>query len=89
MPEPHVVPVEIRGQRYPIRSALDAQYVNGLAIVRRRKNARGVRIDAVGRLAAAGGAGGAEHRRRAVPLPGCRRRPAAAPCERTKPLNVW
>lgn len=32
MPEPHVVSVEIRGQRYPIRSTLDAQYVNGLAV---------------------------------------------------------
>ena len=31
MSEPHVVSVEIRGQRYPIRSSLDAQYVNGLA----------------------------------------------------------
>ena len=31
MPEPQVVTVEIRGQRYPIRSNLDAQYVNGLA----------------------------------------------------------
>jgi cell division protein ZapA len=27
----HIVSVEIRGQRYPIRSDLDAQYVNGLA----------------------------------------------------------
>ena len=31
MPEPQVVSVEIRGQRYPIRSDLDANYVNGLA----------------------------------------------------------
>ena len=31
MPEPHVVSVEIRGQRYPIRSELDARYVNVLA----------------------------------------------------------
>jgi cell division protein ZapA len=31
MAEPQVVSVEIRGQRYPIRSTLDAQYVNGLA----------------------------------------------------------
>ena len=31
MSEPSVVSVEIRGQRYPIRSNLDAQYVNGLA----------------------------------------------------------
>jgi cell division protein ZapA len=31
MGEPQVVSVKIRGQRYPIRSALDAQYVNGLA----------------------------------------------------------
>jgi cell division protein ZapA len=31
MAEAHVVSVEIRGQRYPIRSALDAQYVVGLA----------------------------------------------------------
>ena len=31
MPEPNVVSVEIRGHRYPIRSTLDAQYVNGLA----------------------------------------------------------
>ncbi|RPI57846.1 MAG: cell division protein ZapA [Acidobacteria bacterium] len=32
MPDPHVVSVEIRGQRYPIRSTLDPQYVNGLAV---------------------------------------------------------
>ena len=31
MPEAQVVSVEIRGQRYPIRSDLDAKYVNGLA----------------------------------------------------------
>jgi cell division protein ZapA len=31
MSEPNVVSVEIRGQRYPIRSDLDANYVNGLA----------------------------------------------------------
>ena len=31
MLEPTIVSVEIRGQRYPIRSALDAQYVHGLA----------------------------------------------------------
>jgi cell division protein ZapA len=31
MPDSHVVSVEIRGQRYPIRSDLDATYVNGLA----------------------------------------------------------
>ena len=31
MAEAHVVSVEIRGQRYPIRSTLDPQYVNGLA----------------------------------------------------------
>ena len=31
MVEAHVVSVEIRGQRYPIRSTLDGQYVNGLA----------------------------------------------------------
>lgn len=31
MPEPHVVSVEIRGQRYPIRSDLDSSYVNVLA----------------------------------------------------------
>jgi len=31
MTEPHVVSVEIRGQRYPIRSTLDAQYVAELA----------------------------------------------------------
>jgi cell division protein ZapA len=31
MPDSQVVSVEIRGQRYPIRSDLDAKYVNGLA----------------------------------------------------------
>ena len=31
MAEAQVVSVEIRGKRYPIRSALDPQYVNGLA----------------------------------------------------------
>ena len=31
MPEAQVVSVEIRGQRYPIRSDLDSNYVNGLA----------------------------------------------------------
>jgi cell division protein ZapA (FtsZ GTPase activity inhibitor) len=37
MPEPHVVSVEIRGQRYPIESDLDAKYVNGLASYLERK----------------------------------------------------
>lgn len=31
MPDPQVVSVEIRGQRYPIRSTLDTNYVSGLA----------------------------------------------------------
>lgn len=31
MPDPEVVSVEIRGHRYPIRSSLEASYVNGLA----------------------------------------------------------
>ena len=31
MSDPHVVSVEIRGQRYPIRSTLDVQYVHELA----------------------------------------------------------
>jgi cell division protein ZapA len=31
MADSDVVSVEIRGQRYPIRSSLDAQYVTGLA----------------------------------------------------------
>jgi cell division protein ZapA len=31
MAEGQVVTVKIRGQRYPIRSALDTHYVNGLA----------------------------------------------------------
>jgi cell division protein ZapA len=31
MSEPQVVSVEIRGQRYPIRSTLDVNYVNVLA----------------------------------------------------------
>ena len=31
MAEAQVVSVEIRGQRYPISSSLDARYVNGLA----------------------------------------------------------
>ena len=31
MSEPTIVSVEIRGQRYPISSALDPEYVNGLA----------------------------------------------------------
>ena len=31
VPEPQVVAVEIRGLRYPIRSTLDSNYVNGLA----------------------------------------------------------
>jgi cell division protein ZapA len=31
MSDPQVVSVEIRGKRYPIRSSLDPQYVNGLA----------------------------------------------------------
>lgn len=31
MAEGHVVSVDIRGQRYPIRSTLDVKYVNGLA----------------------------------------------------------
>ena len=32
MPEAQVVSVEIRGQRYPIQSDLDAKYVHGLAL---------------------------------------------------------
>ena len=32
MADAHVTSVEIRGQRYPIRSTLDAQYVAGLAL---------------------------------------------------------
>ena len=31
MPDPPIVPVEIRGQRYPIRSNLDPRYVAELA----------------------------------------------------------
>ena len=31
MPDSQVVSVEIRGKRYPIRSTLEATYVNGLA----------------------------------------------------------
>jgi len=31
MPDPQVISVEIRGHRYPIRSSLDASYVEGLA----------------------------------------------------------
>ena len=31
MSDPHVVSVEIRGQRYPIRSTLDVQYVHEIA----------------------------------------------------------
>jgi cell division protein ZapA len=31
MSEPQIVSVEIRGHRYPIRSSLDAKYVNDLA----------------------------------------------------------
>jgi cell division protein ZapA len=31
MSDAQIVSVEIRGKRYPIRSALDTQYVNGLA----------------------------------------------------------
>ena len=31
MPESQVVSVQIRGKKYPIRSSLDATYVNGLA----------------------------------------------------------
>ena len=31
MPEAQVVSVEIRGQRYPIESDLDAKYIDGLA----------------------------------------------------------
>ena len=31
MAEPTIVSVEIRGQRYPIRSTLEETYVNGLA----------------------------------------------------------
>ena len=88
MPEPQVVSVEIRGQRYPIRSELDAQYVNGLATYVDEKMRAAVRIDAVGRLAAPGGARGAEHRRRVVPLPGRAAGAAAAPSPSApKPSN--
>ncbi len=32
MPEPRVIHVEVLGQRYPIRSTLDARYVHELAM---------------------------------------------------------
>ena len=32
MPENRVIPVEIHGQRYPIRSSLDTEYVTRLAM---------------------------------------------------------
>ena len=37
MPEPRVLTVEIAGQRYPIRSSLDASYVTDLAAYVERK----------------------------------------------------
>ena len=70
MPEPHVVTVEIRGQRYPIRSSLDTQYVTGLAVYVDEKM-RAASESPDGADSEAGGARGAQHRRRALSMPGC------------------
>ena len=43
-----VISVEIHGQRYPIRSALDPEYVRRLAALRRREDARGRRSTPTG-----------------------------------------
>lgn len=37
MPDAHVIHVEVNGQRYPIRTALDARYVQELAVYVDRK----------------------------------------------------
>ena len=69
MSDGRVIAVEIHGQRYPIRSSLDPEYVLRLAAYVDQKIACGGREHAEWRLAAAGGAGGAEHRRRTLPHP--------------------
>ena len=73
------IPVEIHGQRYPIRSSLEQEYVARLAALRRREDARGRRRDADRRLAPPGGPRRPEHRRRAVPLPRRHARPRRRP----------
>ena len=87
MPEPQVVSVEIRGQRYPIQSDLDAKYVNGLATYVDEKIRAASESTPLGRLAAAGGHRGTEHRRRAVPVPGCAQASRGALAERTEALE--
>ena len=67
--EGRVVPVEIHGQRYPIRSSLDPEYVARLATYVDEKMRAAADTDADRRLVASGGPRRAEHRRRAVPLP--------------------
>ncbi len=69
MAEGRVIPVEIHGQRYPIRSTLDPEYVARLAGYVDEKMRAAAESTPVGRLAAPGGARRAQHRRRAVPLP--------------------
>ena len=66
-----VVHIEVHGQRYPIRTTLDPAYVQELATYVDRKMAAGGRGLALERHAGAGGAHGAQHRRRAFPRARC------------------
>ena len=50
MADDEVIPVDIRGQRYPIRSALDPAVRGAAGELRRREDARGRRLDADRRL---------------------------------------
>ena len=85
--ESRVIHVEIHGQRYPIRSALDTQYVAELAAFvdeKMRLAAQGVPR---GRHAEDCGPRGAQHRRRVFPCRATRTR-IAKPASRTGPIEL-
>ena len=87
MPEAQVVSVEIRGQRYPIESDLDAKYVNGLASYLDEKMRAAAESTPHGGHASADRARRAEHRRRVVPVPGRATGSRGALTERTEALE--
>ena len=78
--ESRVVTVEIHGQRYPIRSALDAAYVAELAAYVDEKMRLAARESPAGRHAEARGARRAQHRRRVLPRRRRRIRTARRAC---------
>ena len=86
MADPRVVHVEVNGQRYPIRSALDPSLRPGTGDLRRSQDAGGVRLGAVERRAGPGDPGRPEHRRRVLPgprFPAAGRRQRGGPRRRT------